>query len=104
MGTSNGTASTSLPPMGQLFRLKASYAIPAAFGVQSQAILQAMKIYGMYIADGGSDWFVSGEPSASWASATFSEVQSVTGGNFEAVDVTPITARAGFDVNSGAVP
>jgi hypothetical protein len=90
--------------MGQLFRLKASYAIPAGFHPQSVAILQAMKTYGMYIADGGSDWYISGEPSASWDDNVFSEVQSVTGDNFEAVDITAITSRAGFDPNSGAVP
>jgi hypothetical protein len=92
------------PPMGQLFRLKASYQIPATFHTQSKAILQAMKTYGMYIADGGSDWYISGEPSASWDDTTFSEVQSVTGDQFEAVDITAITSRAGFDPNSGAVP
>lgn len=102
--TTNGTSSTNLPPMGQLFRLKASFAIPASFGVQSTAILQAMKTYGMYLADGGSDWYVSGAPSATWADTTFSEVQSVAGSNFEAVDITPLMARAGFDPNSGAVP
>ena len=102
--TDNGTASTSLPPMGQLFRLKASYQIPASFDVQSKAILQAMKTYGMYIADGGSDWYVSGEPSAMWHDAVFSEVQSVTGDQFEAVDITAITSRAGFDPSSGTVP
>ena len=70
--TSNGTNRRALPPMGQLFRLKASYMIPANFSTQSKAILQAMKTYGMYIADGGSDWYVSGEPSASWDDSTFS--------------------------------
>jgi hypothetical protein len=95
---------TAHPPMGQLFRLKASYAIPSSFHPQSVAILQAMKTYGMYIADGGSDWYISGEPSASWDDNTFSEVQSVTGDQFEAVDITAITSRAGFDPNSGAVP
>jgi hypothetical protein len=102
--TTNGTGSTGLPPMGQLFRLKAGFAIPSTYGTQSKAILQAMKTYGMYIADGGSDWYVSGEPNASWADTTFSEVQSVAGSNFEAVDISPIMARPGFDANSGAVP
>jgi hypothetical protein len=101
--TGNDTSAT-LPPMGQLFRLKADFAIPDSFNVQSKAILQAMKTYGMYIADGGSDWYVSGEPSASWMDSTFSEVQSVAGSNFEAVDITAITSRPGFDVDSGAVP
>ncbi len=98
------TTSTSVPQMGQLFRLQASFTIPDTFNVQSKAILQAMKTYGMYIADNGSDWYVQGEPSASWMDTTFSEVQSVTGDQFEAVDITAITSRSGFDVNSGAVP
>jgi hypothetical protein len=98
------TTSTSAPPMGQLFRLKSGFQIPASYNVQSKAILQAMKTYGMYIADNGSDWYVQGEPSANWMDSTFSEVQSVTGDQFEAVDITAITSRGGFDANSGAVP
>lgn len=102
--TSNGTSSPSLPPMGQLFRLKASFQIPASCNPQSKAILQAMKTYGMYIADGGSDMYVSGTPDPSWMDTTFSQVQSVAASHVEAVDITAITSRTGFDVNSGAVP
>jgi hypothetical protein len=102
--TSNGTTSSNLPPMGQLFRIKGSYTIPSTFNVQSRAILQALKTYGMYIADGGSAMYVTGEPSASWAEATFSQVQSVGTSVFEAVDITPIMNRAGFDPNSASVP
>ncbi len=98
------TTSTSTTPMGQLFRLKASYAIPSTFGTQSRAILTAMQTYGMYVADNGSNMYVQGEPSASWADATFTEVQSVPASEFEAVDITAITSRSGFDPNSGAVP
>ena len=98
------TTSASAPPMGQLVRLKASFPIPDSYGVQSKAILNAMKKYGMYIADNGSDWYVQGEPSASWADSTFTEVQSVGGDNFEAVDITAITSRSGFNPDSGAVP
>ncbi len=102
--TSNGTGSTSLPPMGQLFRLKASYAIPGDAHPQSRAILQAMKTYGVYIADGGSDMYVQGEPSAAWADEIFDEVQAVPASAFEAVDLAPIMARPGFDPDSAAVP
>jgi hypothetical protein len=102
--TTNGTLSMSLPPMGQLFRLKASFVIPAGASTQARAILQALKTYGMYLADGGSSMYISGEPSAAWASDTFSQVQAVSSGQFEAVDITPLTKRAGFDPNSAAVP
>ena len=102
--TSNGTTSMTLPPMGQAFRIKASYAIPANFNTQSRAILQALKTYGMYLADGGSSMYIQGEPSASWEDDTFDQVQSVSSSQFEAVDLSDITKRAGFDPNSATVP
>ncbi len=102
--TTNGTMAADEPPMGQLLRLKASFVIPSNFGTQSKAILQAMKTYGMYLADGGSDMYVSGAASADWADETFGQVQGVAASNFEAVDITSIKARAGFDDNSAAVP
>lgn len=96
--------STALPEYGQLFRLKASYEIPATFNTQSRAILTAMKRYGMYIADGGSSMYVTGEPSALWEDDTFSQVQSVDASQFEAVDLAPIRALPGWSATSGAVP
>jgi hypothetical protein len=102
--TSNGSMSSSLPPMGQLFRIKASYQIPSSYNTQSRAILQALKTYGMYIADGGSNLYIQGDPSAGWLDTTFSQVQSVGSSQFEAVDLSPIMNRAGFDANSAAVP
>jgi hypothetical protein len=90
--------------MGQLFRLKASYVVPASFSKQSKAILQAMKTYGLYLADGGSNLYVQGEPNAKWSDSIFDEVQSVDGSQFEAVDLSSIQERAGFDPNSAAVP
>ncbi len=56
--TNNGSAATSLPAMGQAFRIKASYVIPSNFNTQSRAILQALKSYGMYLADGGSALYI----------------------------------------------
>ena len=102
--TSNGTTSQALPPMGQAFRIKSSYVIPTSFNTQARAIVQALKTYGMYLADGGSSMYIQGEPSASWQEDTFSQVQSVSSSVFEAVDLSKITERAGFDPNSAAVP
>jgi len=102
--TTNGAMTSSLPPMGQLFRIKASYAIPSSYGTQSKAILQALKTYGMYIADGGSNMYIQGDPSADWQDSTFSPVQSVGSSAFEAVDLSPLMGRAGFDPDSAAVP
>jgi hypothetical protein len=101
--TSNGTTSTDLPPMGQLFRLKASYPIPAGAGTQTRAILTAMKTYGMYLADGGSDMYITGDPGA-WDDSAFSEVQDLQASDFEAVDLAPIMGRPGWSQDSATVP
>jgi hypothetical protein len=95
--------SAGAPPMGQLFRLKASFTIPNDWSTQSKAIAQAMKTYGMYVADGGSNWYVTGAPGA-WDDSVFDEIQSIQGMNFEAVDLRPIIQRAGFDPTSARVP
>lgn len=99
----SSNTSAGAPPMGQLFRLKDSFVIPANWSTQSKAIAQAMKTYGMYVADGGSNWYVTGAPGA-WDDSVFDQIQSIQGSNFEAVDLRPIIERAGFDPNSGRVP
>ena len=75
-----------LPPMGMRVRLKASYTIPAHFHPQTKTILQAMKTYGMIVADNGSDWFVSGAPDPRWNDdALVSQLRTVSGSNFEVI-------------------
>lgn len=76
----------SLPPMGMRVRLKASFVIPAGFSTESRAILQAMKTYGMFVADNGSSWYVSGAPDERWNNdQLLSELGSVKGSDFEVV-------------------
>ena len=78
--------STNLPPMGMRVRLKASFKIPASFSTESKAILQAMKTYGMIVADNGSSWFISGAPNDGWDNSRLhSELGQVTGADFEVV-------------------
>jgi len=100
----SSSSAADLPPMGQLFRLKSSYVIPASYSTQSKAILRALQRYGMYLADNGSALYVQGEPSAAWSDTIFGEVQSVRTGDFEAVDLSSVAARPGFDPDSARVP
>jgi hypothetical protein len=87
----SSNTSTNLPPMGMRVRLKASYVIPASFSTESKAILQAMKTYGMIVADNGSNWYVSGAADSRWNdSALDSELEQVQGSNFEVVLMTGI--------------
>lgn len=82
----SSNTSASVPPMGMRVRLKASYVIPGSFSTESKAILQAMKNYGMFVADNGSNWYVSGAPDERWNNDKLvSELGSVKGSNFEVV-------------------
>jgi hypothetical protein len=75
----------SLPPMGMRFRLKASYPI-AGFPRQARIVLQALKEYGMIVADNGSNWYVSGAPHPKWSNDQLHTLHGVPGSAFEVVD------------------
>lgn len=93
------------PPMGLRLRLKADFDI-SGFSPQVQVILQAMKIYGIMLADNGSSWYISGVPDERWDNDILvGELAQVPGSAFEAVDVSvlmidPNSGQAGFpDLN-----
>jgi hypothetical protein len=81
--------STSVPPMGTRVRLKASVDI-SSFSPANQVILQALKTYGMFLADNGSNWFVSGAPDSRWNDSDLAALRQVSGASFEVVDATSL--------------
>jgi hypothetical protein len=56
----------SLPPMGLRVRLKAGVDI-SQLPRQARIVAQALKRYGMVLADNGSDWYISGAPDPRWS-------------------------------------
>lgn len=93
---SSNTSSTA-PPMGQRFRLKASFDI-SSYPTAVRVILTALKQYGMILADNGSSWYLSGVPDARWNDDELvTWLQRVPGSAFEAVDVSSLM----IDPNSG---
>jgi hypothetical protein len=76
-----------LPPMGQRFRLKATYDI-STYPPDVQVILQALKTYGMILADNGSNWYISGAPDERWDNDSLHVLQQVPGSAFETVDLS----------------
>jgi hypothetical protein len=79
----------SLPPMGARFRLKRSYDI-SGFPRQARIVLQALKEYGMILADNGSNWYVSGAPHPKWSNDQLHTLRRVPGSAFEVVDGTSL--------------
>ena len=79
----------ALPPMGLRLRLKRSFDI-SGFPRQSRIVLQALKEYGMVVADNGSDWYVSGAPDPRWSNDDLHSLHDVPGSAFEVVDPAAI--------------
>jgi hypothetical protein len=82
----SGPGGDARPPLGLRVRLKAGFDV-SSFAPPVQVILRAMQRYGMIIADNGSDWFVTGAPSARWDDELMhDEFLRVTGDDFEVVE------------------
>lgn len=79
-----------LPPMGQRFRIRANFDL-SGFSPVNRIILQALKTYGMMLADNGGNWFLSGTPDSRWDNDDLQELQEqIHGRDFEAVDCTSL--------------
>jgi len=86
-------AQDGIPPLGARFRLKADYDI-SSFPKEMQIILQAMKTYGIILADNGSNWYVSGAPDERWDNDMLHLLDVLTGNDFEAVETLVLMVDA----------
>ncbi len=57
----------------------------SGFCPEVQAILNALKTYGMFVADHGSNWYISGAPHPGWNDDNLHQIDQVKGGSFEVV-------------------
>jgi len=78
------TSSAMAPPMGMRVRLKAGVDI-STFPAEVQVILVALKTYGMFVADNGGPFFLSGAPDPRWNDADIDLLKQVHGRDFEVV-------------------
>ncbi|MEA2167316.1 MAG: hypothetical protein QOF76_616 [Solirubrobacteraceae bacterium] len=84
-----GSDDPSLPRMGERFRLKASVDI-SGLPRQAKIVAQAMKTYGLIVADNGSNWYVSGAPDKRWSDDDLHSLGELHGSDFEAVDASSL--------------
>jgi len=85
----SSSSDPSLPPMGLRVRLKASVDI-SGFPRQTRIVLQALKTYGMILADNGSNWYISGAPDPRWSNDALHTIGRITGSDFEVVDTSSL--------------
>lgn len=82
----------NLPPMGMRVRLKSSFDI-SSYSPANQVILRALKKYGMFVADNGPSWFLSGAPDPRWSDDDLGMLKNIKGFNFEVVKMGRIFTR-----------
>jgi hypothetical protein len=89
------------PPMGMRLRLKSTFNV-SSFSAANQVILNAMKKYGLIVADNGSSMYLSGAPADRWSNDDLHNLGSVTASDFEVIQISPLYTSA--NVPSGPSP
>jgi hypothetical protein len=84
------------PPMGLRLRLKANVNI-SGYAAPVQVVLQALKDYGMILADSGTSLDIGGIPDPRWNDYIMNSMEQIRGTDFEVVDESGLMV----DPNSG---
>jgi hypothetical protein len=77
------------PPMGLRVRLKAGVDI-SKLPYQARVVAQALKTYGLILADNGSPWYISGAPDPRWNDSALHELDLLHGSDFQVVDTSSL--------------
>jgi hypothetical protein len=80
---------SDLPPMGMRVRLRTGVDI-SGFPAEVRVILTALKTYGMFLADNGGAFFLSGAPDPRWNDANIDTMKRLHGSDFEVVEMGAI--------------
>jgi hypothetical protein len=87
--------------MGMRLRLKSSFNT-SGFSAANQVILNALKKYGMIMADNGSNMYLSGAPDDRWDNNDLHNLGQITAADFEVIQMTPLYKQN--NLPSGAAP
>jgi len=88
----SGETNSNLLPMGAILRLKADFDI-SGFSATNQIILNAMKKYGIILADAGANMFISGDANENWNNEELRELHGVKVSDLEVVEMGDITTN-----------
>jgi hypothetical protein len=78
------TANPAAPAMGTRLRLRPGYGL-GRFGGAAKTIAEAMKHYGMIVADNGSNWYFSGSSDRRWDDENLDRLKGIPGRAFQVV-------------------
>jgi hypothetical protein len=78
---------SAYPPMGARFRLSASFHLPSSRCARAcQVVIQAMKTYGLILADNGGNWFFGGTTDRRWTYTMVDQLKQIPARAFQAVN------------------
>jgi len=95
------TSNANAAPMGMRLRLKASFDV-SGFSATNQVILNAMKKYGLIMADNGSSMYITGAPDNRWDNSDLHNLGAVTASDFDVIQISPLYTNA--NIPSGNTP
>jgi hypothetical protein len=78
------TSDPNAPAMGTRLRLKPGFGL-GGFSGPARAIAQALKSYGMIVADNGSNWYFSGSSDQRWDDENLDQLKRIPGSAFQVV-------------------
>jgi hypothetical protein len=78
------TSDPHAPAMGTRLRLKAGYGL-GGFSGGARTIAEALKRYGLIVADNGSNWFFSGSSDRRWDDENLNQLKRIPGSAFQVV-------------------
>ena len=78
------SSSADAPPMGLRLRLTDGYDL-TGFNPHARAVGVALKRYGAFIADNGSNWYMSGTSDKRWTDKIIEPLRDIPGNAFEVV-------------------
>jgi hypothetical protein len=85
----SGCSGPNAPPMGLRVRLKAAVNI-SSLPRQARVVAQALKRYGLILADNGSPWYISGAPDPRWNDSALHELGRLRGSDFQVVNTSSL--------------
>lgn len=83
--TDGDSGSPNAPPMGTRLRLRPGFDV-SRFPRQARVILTALKRYGMFLADTGGPYLITGAPSDGWNYDQLDTLRRVKGSDLQVVD------------------
>lgn len=84
-----GAADPLLLPMGARLRLRSDFDT-SGFTGQSRVIVEALKTYGLIVADNGPNWMISGVGDSRWDDTDMNQIRNIMATNLVYVDSGPV--------------